>query len=240
MANIDYKEILEIARQQFNEGNYKNAESLLGQIILANSKIPDVYYMLATIHYDRGKFQKAIELFKKALEINPAFTDASIGLSILLNDLGRYDEGKEVFSAAQKCLEEKSKVADPFMEEKLAKKHEELAQMYFNYYRYKDALEQYLKALNLTTRKPEMTMKTIECLVAMGSMRRAIKDLRYLIRDYPRFVPARLYLGKLLYNSSRIAEAVEQWEGVLLRDPNNSEANTFLKIAQHASVAPVL
>ncbi len=240
MAKIDYKEILEIARQQFNEGNYKNAEALLGQILLANSKVPDVYYMLGTIHYDRGKFQKAIELFKKALEINPAFTDASIGLSVLLNDLGRYEEGKEVFSAAQKCLEEKSKAADPFMEEKLAKKHEELAQMYFNYYRYKDALEQYLKALALTQKKPEMTMKSIECLVAMGSMRRAIKDLRYLIRDYPRFVPARLYLGKLLYNSSRIAEAVEQWEGVLLRDPNNSEAHSFLKIAQHASVAPVL
>lgn len=240
MANIDHREILEIAKQQFNDGNYKNAEVLLGQILLANSKVPDVYYMLGTIQYDKGKFQKAIEFFKKALELNPAFTDASIALSILYNDLGRYEDGKDVFNAAQKSLVEKSRAADPYMDEKLAKKHEELAQLYFSYHRYKDALEQYVKAHALTTRKPELSMKAIECLVALGSMRRAIKDLRLLIRDYPRFTPARLYLGKLLYNSSRIAEAVEQWEGVLIRDPNNAEASSFLKIAQHASIAPVL
>ncbi len=82
-------------------------------------------------------------------------------------------------------------------------------------------------------------MKTIECSVNMGSLRRAIKDLKYLIREYPQYIPARIYLGKLLYNSSRIAEAVEQWEGILIRDPSNTEAHRYLKIVQEANLTTV-
>lgn len=240
MANIDHREILEIARQQFNDGNYKNAEVLLGQVVLADNKQADAYYMLGTISYDNGKFQKAIDLYKRALEIDPHFTDASIGLSILLNDLGRYDEGRDVFVAAQNALDEKNKDSDPYINERLAKKHEELGQLYSTYSRYKESLDQYLKALALSSRKAEITLKTIECHVALGYMRRAIRDLRHLIREQPQFTPARLYLGKLFYNSNRIAEAVDQWENILLRDPNNVEANQFLRIAQQASLTPTV
>ena len=65
--------------------------------------------MLATIYYDKGQFSKAIKTFKRALEIDPTYTDASVGLSIILNDLGRYEEGKEVFQKAQKLLDERKK-----------------------------------------------------------------------------------------------------------------------------------
>ncbi len=48
--------------------------------------------MLASIAFDRGQLKRAIQLFKQSLEIDPEFTDSSVGLSIILNDLGRYDE----------------------------------------------------------------------------------------------------------------------------------------------------
>ena len=88
--------------------------------------------MLATIYYDRGKFNKAIKTFKRALEIDPSYTDASVGLSIILNDLGRYEEGQEVFEVAQKVLEEKKKKNDPFIDKLIAQKHEELGDIYFD------------------------------------------------------------------------------------------------------------
>lgn len=88
-------DLLEEARRSFIDGNYKVAEPILQQLIFKNTKNPEVYQMLATIFYDQGKFTKAIQTFKRALEIDPTYTDASVGLSIILNDLGKYEEGRD-------------------------------------------------------------------------------------------------------------------------------------------------
>jgi hypothetical protein len=40
----------------------------------------------------------------------------------------------------------------------------------------------------------------------------------------------------MLYDSSKVAEAVEQWENVLFRDPENPAALRYLQLAQDAGV----
>ncbi|MES3038493.1 MAG: tetratricopeptide repeat protein, partial [Bdellovibrionota bacterium] len=101
------EELLQEARRNFIDGNYKMAENLLSQLVLGNLKNPEVFQMLGTIYYDQGQFNKAIRTFKRAIEIDPNYTDASVGLSIILNDLGRYEEGRKVFEDAQSLLDKK-------------------------------------------------------------------------------------------------------------------------------------
>lgn len=233
------EDMLSEAREHFIEGNYKMAEPVLQQMLLQNTRNPEVYQMLATIYYDKGQFSKAIKTFKRALEIDPTYTDASVGLSIILNDLGKYDEGKQVFIDAQAQLDKKSGKNDPFVDEKLSSKHEELADLYFQYKRYNEALEQLFKAQKLSTRKAEITMRIAVVHVQMGKADRAIKDLRTLIREYPHFIPARLKLGVIYYNSNNIAEATEQWENILMRDPQHPEALRYLKMAQAAGITSI-
>jgi len=232
-------DMLAEAREYFIDGNYKMAEPILQQMLLQNTRNPEVYQMLATIYYDKGQFSKAIKTFKRALEIDPTYTDASVGLSIILNDLGKYDEGKQVFVDAQDQLEKKTGKNDPFIDEKLSSKHEELADLYFQYKRYNEALEQMLRAQKLSTRKSEITMRIAEIYVQLGQTDRAIKDLRALIREYPHFIPARLKLGVIYYNSNNIAEATEQWENILMRDPQHPEALRYLKMAQAAGITSI-
>ncbi|MDZ4662624.1 MAG: tetratricopeptide repeat protein [Pseudomonadota bacterium] len=237
MRSVDAKEILEIAKKHFHEGNYVSAESLLGQVLISNLKSPDAYYMLGTINYDKGKFNKSVEFYKKALAVDPGFTDASVGLSILLNDLGRYDEGREVFQKAREHLELRSPELDPYIEEKFAQKHEELGSLYAQSKRHKEAIEQFTKAIEFTNqRKPEIAMKAVECLMSLGSQRKALKELKFITREFPHYLPARIYLGKLYYNLNRITDAMEQWNGVLLRDPENLEAQRYARIAQSSSL----
>src|SRR5690606_8940029 len=97
-------EMFQAAEDHFKENRYNQAEPILNQLVLKNSKRPGVYHMLGTIYYDQGKFNKAIRSFRRALEIDPGFTDSSIGLSIILNDIGRYDEGQKVFEEARAML----------------------------------------------------------------------------------------------------------------------------------------
>lgn len=232
-------DMLSEAREDFIDGNYKMVEPILQQMLLQSTRNPEVYQMLATIYYDKGQFSKAIKTFKRALEIDPTYTDASVGLSIILNDLGKYDEGKQVFVDAQNLLDKRSGKNDPFVDEKLASKHEELADLYFQYKRYNEALEQLLKAQKLSSRKAEITMRIAEVNVQLGQSDRAVKDLRTLIREYPHFVPARLKLGVIYYNSNNIAEATEQWENILMRDPQHPEALRYLKMAQAAGITSI-
>lgn len=239
MMNSLTDDMLSEARGYFINGNYKMAEPILNQMLLQNTRNPEVYQMLATIFYDKGQFSKAIKTFKRALEIDPTYTDASVGLSIILNDLGKYDEGKQVFLDAQVQLEKKSGKQDPFVDEKLASKHEELADLYYQYKRYKESLEQLLKAQKLSSRKAEITMRIAEVYVQIGESERAIRDLKALIREYPHLIPARLKLGAIYYNSNNIAEATEQWENILIRDPQHPEALRHLKMAQAAGITSI-
>ena len=232
MARTEVTELLETAREHFRDGNYVVAESLANQLLISDAKNPEVFHMLGTIYYDQGKFNKAIRTFRRAIEIDPTFTDASVGLSIILNDLGRYEEGKKVFLEAQAALASKSASADPYLQEKLASKHDELGEMYFQYKRFDDALEQYEKALSMSARKPELRMKIAECMIRKGDAQMAVRDLTRLTQEYPQFVPARLKLGLVYYNSKHVTAAVEQWESVLLRDPEHPLALKYIQMAQ--------
>ena len=228
-------DLISSAKEFFRNGRYSSAEPLLNQLILKGAKDREIFHMLGTIYYDQGKFNKAIRSFKRSLEIDPCYTDASVGLSIILNDLGRYEEGKKVFEEAKGLLAKGASKDDPYINEKLALKHDELGELYFRYQRYMEALEQYYKSLNLSSRKPELTMKVVETLVKIGESHKALKELRSLINSFPSFVTARLKLGVLLYESGSVAEAVEEWERVLAREPNNSEAKRLLQLAQAAN-----
>src|ERR1700733_7062768 len=177
--------MLSAARDYFRANKYSQAEPLLNQLILKNAKSPEIFQMLGTIYYDQGKFNKAIRAFRRALELEPTYTDASVGLSIILNDIGKYEEGRKVFDDARDLLNKRAPGEDPYINEKFSLKHDELGELYFHHGRFKEALEQYFKALSLSSRKPELTMKIVESFIRAGEPERAIKELQSLIKIYP-------------------------------------------------------
>lgn len=230
-------QLLDEAREAFIEGNYKEAEPLLMQPSLQKSQNPEVFQMLATIYYNRGQFNKAIKTFKKALEIDPQYSDAAVGLSIILNDIGRYDEAKKVFADAQAIIDKKkAPVVNHHIEEKFASKHIELGDLYLQYKRFDQAIEQYQKALQLTQKKSDIALLIAEAYTQAGQKKQAIQELRQVLQMNHKLITPRLKLGLILYNSNMIAEAVDQWENVLRLDPRNDEAQRYLKMAQATGI----
>ena len=230
------QQLIDEARAAFIEGDYQTAEPILNQPTLLNSKNPEVLQMLATIYYDQGKFNKAIATFKRALEIEPSYTDAAVGLSIILNDIGRYDEAKKVFEEARALLDQKKQAATPDVNEIFSNKHAELADMYLQYKRFDESAEQYQRAIALSAKKVDLTLRLAECYVQAGQKDKAVKELKTLLNYDPRLTAPRLKLGLILYNSHHIAEAVDQWENILRYEPKNQEALRYLKMAQAAGV----
>jgi tetratricopeptide (TPR) repeat protein len=230
------EELFTTAEDHFKANEYASAEPILNQLVLKSLKKPEVFHMLGTIYYDQGKFNKAIRSFKRALEINPGFTDSSVGLSIILNDLGRYEEGQKVFDEARAMLSLRSPNNDHIMNEKFAQKHLELGDLYFQHNRMSEALEQYQTALDLTPQNLDVQMKIVDIYLAQKNTSIAIKELRALVRENPSLVTARLKLGKAFYDSHQIPEAIEQWENALRYEPNSAVARDYLRLAQTVQV----
>ncbi len=233
-------QLIDEAREAFIDGKYKEAEALLMQPTLQNSNNPEIFQMLATIYYNRGQFNKAVKTFKKALQVDPTYSDAAVGLSIILNDLGRYDEAKKVFEDAQSLIDKKKQTKASTLtntvEEKFASKHIELADMYLQYKRFDKALEQYQTAYKMTQKKIDVAILIAECLVQAGKPQQAIKELKAILQLNQKAVAPRLKLGLILYNSHMIAEAVDQWENVLRIEPKNDEAIRYLKMTQATGI----
>jgi tetratricopeptide (TPR) repeat protein len=229
-------ELFTTAEDYFKANEYPQAESILNQLVMKSVKKAEIFHMLGTIYYDQGKFNKAIRSFKRALEIDPSFTDSSVGLSIILNDLGRYDEGQKVFEEARTMLSFKSKDSDHYLNEKFAQKHEELGDLYMQHDRLNEAFEQFQNALELSSRKLDLQMKIAEIFTAQKNTSAAMKEFRAIVRENPEFVAARLKLGKVYYDAAQIPEAIEQWEYALRFEPNNSTARDFLRLAQTVQV----
>lgn len=233
----EVQDLLQLSREKFIAGDYKATQTLITQILPKNDQIPELYQMLATIFYSNGQFNKAIKTFKRALEIDPHYTDASVGLSIILNDLGRYEEGKKVFLEAQSLLERKNRRPDPSVNDKIAAKLEELADLFFQCQRYEEALEQFQKALAITHRKQQVLLSMSECHLKMGKKDKAIRELKNALKDFPQFVIGRNKLASLLFETNKVAEAIHQWEAVIEADPRNPEATRNLKMARSSRLS---
>lgn len=231
---MEFKLRLNDARELFINGKYETCQPLLNDLLIYNNKIPEVFQMLATISYDKGHFNLAIKYFKRALEIDPSYIDASVGLSIIYNDLGRYEEGTKEFEAAKQMLSNKQKAKNLFANEALAKKHEELGDLYANHNRYEESLENFLRAksLNYTIL---VILKIADSYLKLDRAKAAVLELRALIKHHPHILPARQKLAEIYYDAGKIIDAIESWESILLRDSGNIQAKNCLKLAINAN-----
>ena len=233
LENSSYDLKLNNARELFINGKYETCEPMLNNLLLIDNKNPEIFQMLASISYDKGKFNRAIKFFKRALEVDPFYIDASVGLSIIFNDLGRYEEGKNIFDSAKDRLIKKARSSDKLTNELLSKKHEELGDIYFANKRYDEAQENFIKAKKLKF-TPNLGVKIAQSCLKSDDINGAIAELRNMIKHNPHILAARQKLGEIYYDAGRVIDAVETWESILLRDPSNAQAKHCLKLAEKA------
>ncbi len=233
MGRQDPEELFHAAKEYFNEGHYKIVEPMIEQLLIIDDRNPEVHYMAGTLYFEKGQLKKAMASFKKALSIDSNFTDASIGLSIILNDLGRYRDGKRVFEEAYALMKQKdASGSEPYVNEKLANKHEELADLYFLYKRYEEALENYNRAADFSKNHINFKIKAVDCLINMKLLSRALKEAETLEEKYSYNVDLLLKIAQIHYQLDNIRDAEEYWEKVLSQDPGNEEAKSHLRHSQ--------
>ena len=192
----------------------------------------DAHYLLGVMNYFKGNLREKVANLREALKFEPRHTDAAICLSFLLNDIGRYDEAKTVFETANQSVSNKRTGDDLEVDHKFAVKHLEIADLYFRYRRYDEAIEEYARAASLDPFTLDIRIRLAKSYAKKGFITRAIQELQQLKSENPRYLPAQLQLGLFHYSQKNVLEAELEWESVLDLDSRNREALNYLEMAK--------
>ncbi len=236
MKKLSLEQILLKGRECFERREFKKALYFLNEVIDSDSNNTEGYFLMANIFHMQGQIGKAIKAFQKVLELDPNHTDASISLSVLLNDIGRYEEAQKIFNAANAKVKNTTQgIEDTHINKKFSSKHHELAELYFSYQRYDEALFEYNKASGLDPDNLEVRIKISKTYAKKGFISKAFEELKKLKNEYPGYVPARMALGLLFYGNGNILEAQNEWQNVLSLNPANEEAKMYLGLSSGAT-----
>lgn len=229
--NPKQKTILETAKRYFEEGFYDKVTPLLNTLVAQKAPSPDVFHMLGTIYYEQGQFKASIGSFKKALNIDPDFTDSSIGLSVVLNDLGKYEKAREVFKDAQERLKIKStnEVKDS-LSTSIANKHRELSELYAKANKPKLAFQNLVQFEELSEESLESVLEKARLQRTMSNFKFASEILKSWWQEDKK-VNSKfcIELTELYYLDRQPLQALSTCEFGLKKDPKNSELKNLHK-----------
>ncbi|MFN7684395.1 MAG: tetratricopeptide repeat protein [Oligoflexia bacterium] len=221
-------------QQLISQKRWTEAEALASSLVSRDSTNADAQYLLGVSQYFQGKLGPTIQSLKGALKVDPRHTDAAICLSVLLNDIGRYDDAQGVFSQANQSVAHPLSRSESVIDKKFAVKHLEIADLYFRYRRYEEAIEEYTKAASLDPTALDIRIRRAKAYSRKGFVTRAMQELEQLKNENSAFLPARIQLGLLHYSQGNTLDAEIEWETVLKLNPGNSEAQAYLEMSRES------
>ncbi len=238
---VKLNDLLKKAKEAFQKNDLKTASLLLHEVIEQNPNSTEGFFHLANVFHIRGELGKAIKAFQRVLELDPHHTDAAISLSVILNDIGKYEEAKSIFDRANNNVKnaQGQGISDPHLNKKFSLKHYEIAEMYSSYSRYEEALFEYNKATTLDPDNLEIRIKVAKTYTKKGFTSKALEELKRLKNEHPGYMPARIALGLLYYGNGNIIEAQAEWQNVLTREPNHAEASMYVNLSRGATETTV-
>jgi len=223
---IPVKEI----QKNIQQKKYSAAEEQLKKGLTIEPDNADFYYLRGLLRSYQGRLVESIEDLRRSLYIEPKHTDAAVCLSIILNDIGRYDEAKKVFEQANQSVFLKQIGDDQQIDRRFAVKHFEMGDLYFRYRRFDEAIEEYNKAILLDPQSIDMRVKRAKAFAKKGFITRAIQDLQQLKQERSTDLAVRVQLGLLHYSQGNVLDAELEWESVLELDPVHREAIAYLDL----------
>lgn len=229
MSSINDKDRLKKAEEYFNQGDLEKAEPLLISLAKSTPYLAPPFYMLGTIYYEKGLFKRAIACYKKALELDPKLTDSAIGLSVVLNDLGRYEEARGVFLKAQSLIKKEKKLVGSKVKDRIAELHLELSRLYQDDQTPDKAMENIVAYENLVGGSSEVSLKEkLNIFHITSSFKQACIEIEDFIKSSDQTGPEiYMWLAENQYLNHQPLASSLTCERLIKNFPEYTKAQTF-------------
>jgi tetratricopeptide (TPR) repeat protein len=232
------KELLARGREHYQKREFDKADYILREVIEHADGFADVYDMLGIIAHSRGDLHAAVRYFERAVSLNPSYTEALLNLAVTYNDLGRYEAARQIHSKVRRLGNAGPVQIDPFARGKIANMHADLGQAYAEAGIVHEAIEQYLKAVNLCPSFADLRTRLGNLYRDAGDLQRAREQYEAAKSANPRYVQARVLLGVTLFSLGDSAGALHEWREVLADDPDNKSAQMYVRMLDTQSSPP--
>jgi hypothetical protein len=183
------KDALDKGLQALGQGNMKDAEKYIGEVMKLAPGHPDVLYARGVLDLKQRNWAGAQEVLEKATQIDPSHARAFAALGMALEDEGKY-------AAAISPLETSLHLESANWEASWA-----LGKAYYQHGQYEDALKSSQDALAASNAKaPEIELLVAQSLTAVGRYEDSATALRDFIKnhgDRPETATARKWLDRL-------------------------------------------
>lgn len=216
------------ARERFALQDYYGAVHLLEEVVAAGRDFADVHHLLGLSWSLLGQEARALEAFDRALALNPRYLEAHVHRGLVLNALGRVEEGREAFAAAAAAGGPQVGGLPGHLAAQLANTHAELGDAYAEAGAIDRAVVQYRTACELGPGFPDLRYRLARLLLESGQVLEAREELERVVRERPGFVDAQATLGLARYLSGDAGGAEETWRACLSARPENARVEAYL------------
>ena len=227
----EWQESYELGKKAFEEKNYNDAQLYMEEVLREKDNFADVYNMLGYIYYTGGRHEGAVKCFQKALELNPNYTEVSLNLAVIYNDMGEFDKAQAVYTRAKEAGRSGStSYLDPYVKGKLANMHAEIGNIYHDLSLYKEAIDEYNKAIQLRPTFVDIKNRLGIVYRDIQDYSKAIKELEEVIAINPDYTPARINMGITYYAMGRKDKAKAEWQEALRKNPDDKKARMYMSL----------
>ncbi len=224
------KELAARGKKAFEARDYARAERCLIAVLREGRQYADLLNILGLIYHHQGKFNNAIDAFREALAVNPDYLEACLNLAILYNDLGEYKEARKLYKHLGRKPSKQRTTIDPILKGKMANWHSEIGDTYRRLGYFKEAIEEYEKALGLAPEFADIRIRLGIALREIGQLIRSRKEFKKALDQKPHLIDASVQMGVTLYLGGKTNEAILEWKKVLKKDPTHPKALLYLSL----------
>ncbi len=216
------------ARERFALQDYRGAIHLLDEVVAGGRDFADVHHLLGLCWSLLGQEARALEAFDRALALNPRYLEAHVHRGLVLNALGRVDEGRQAFAAAAASGGTPVAGLPAHLAARFANAHAELGDAYAEAGALDRAVTQYRTACNLGPGFPDLRYRLARLLLEAGRPLEARDELERVVAERPGFVDAQAALGLAHYLSGDAGGAEQVWRACLAARPENARVEAYL------------
>jgi len=236
--DVSPEHLVEQARERFQLQDYYGSIHLLEEVVATGRAFADAHHLLGLSYSLVGQSEEALSQFDRALELNPRYVEALIHRAIVLNELGREDEGNAMLRRAAQAGGEHRHGFPAHVAAKLANQHAALADAYLEAGGLTQALGQYREALELGPSFHDLRYKLGRVLLEAGRTLDAREQFTAIVHERPSYLDAAAMLGLACYLAGDGLSARAVWEECRERHPEDPRVEAYLAMLARSDDVP--
>lgn len=226
------KERLALARTHARRNEWSAAESTYAALLADFPGFADIHNEAGLFFHERSDFERAQKEFQQALKINPAYIEAALNLSIIWNDLGRYEDARKVYQDAVTRAKSKTDVLEPPVAQRVVNLHAEIGDIYAQAGLWEKAVKAYRDGLALAPNYHDVRLRLAQVLLDARETAAAISELESVVKASPELTSAKLMLGLAYLAFGYKVQAAATWKAILAKEPNHPRASAYLRLVE--------